>query len=321
MKKILILGGNSDIGIQLLKKLLNTNNFEIHLHYNKKFSIKKFEKKIKLIKIDLGNINSKNLNKKFDSNYDIIVNLVGYISNQTFLNFDIKNPGASRLVDEDFNRVWLEERLDSDENTVELLRARALRPIFDTVDYLLDIHSLSTYSKALTICHGHKKETDFAQKVNYPSYIMAGSGHVVGCRLIEYKPFNDINNDKVALLVECGQHWAKETGVIALDTALHFLRATEAVKPEFIDQHMSKSAKNPPKAEMWEVVDGIWSKTDKWEYAEEYIGMEIIAKAGTVFALDGEEEIKTPHADCLLMMPSYKPGAKERKVRLCKRLS
>ena len=90
MKKILILGGNSDIGIQLLKKLLNTNNFEIHLHYNKKFFIKKFEKKIKLIKIDLGTINSKNLKKKFDSNYDIIINLVGYISNQTFLNFDIK---------------------------------------------------------------------------------------------------------------------------------------------------------------------------------------------------------------------------------------
>jgi 3-oxoacyl-[acyl-carrier protein] reductase len=90
MKKILILGGNSDIGIQLLKKLINTNNFEIHLHYNKKFSIKKFEKKIKLIKIDLGTINSKNLKKKFDSNYDIIINLVGYISNQTFLDFDIK---------------------------------------------------------------------------------------------------------------------------------------------------------------------------------------------------------------------------------------
>ena len=90
MKKILILGGNSDIGIQLLKKLINTNNFEIHLHYNKKFSIKKFEKKIKLIKMDLDNINSKNLKKKFDSNYDIIINLVGYISNQTFLNFDIK---------------------------------------------------------------------------------------------------------------------------------------------------------------------------------------------------------------------------------------
>ena len=90
MKKILILGGNSDIGIQLLKKLINTNNFEIHLHYNKKFSIKKFEKKIKLIKIDLDTINSKNLKKKFDSNYDIIINLVGYISNQTFLNFDIK---------------------------------------------------------------------------------------------------------------------------------------------------------------------------------------------------------------------------------------
>ena len=30
------------------------------------------------------------MKKKFDSNYDIIINLVGYISNQTFLNFDIK---------------------------------------------------------------------------------------------------------------------------------------------------------------------------------------------------------------------------------------
>ena len=90
MKKILILGGNSDIGIKLLKKLLKTNNFEIHLHFNKKFLIKNLKKKVKLIKIDLNNINSKTLKQEFDSNYDIIVNLVGYISNQTFLNFNIK---------------------------------------------------------------------------------------------------------------------------------------------------------------------------------------------------------------------------------------
>ena len=90
MKKILILGGNSDIGIELLKKLLKTNNFEIHLHFNKKFLIKNLKKEVKLIKIDLNNINSKTLKKEFDSNYDIIVNLIGYISNQTFLNFDIK---------------------------------------------------------------------------------------------------------------------------------------------------------------------------------------------------------------------------------------
>ena len=36
MKKLLILGGNSDIGIQLLADVINHGSFEIHLHYNKK---------------------------------------------------------------------------------------------------------------------------------------------------------------------------------------------------------------------------------------------------------------------------------------------
>lgn len=244
---------------------------------------------------------------------------LAFVNVEAFLSFDMSNPDASRLVEEDFNRVWLEERLDGDEDTVELRRARALRPIFDTVDYLLDIHSLGTYSEALTICHGHKKETEFAKKVNYPGYIMAGSGHVAGRRLIEYTPFNDEANDKVALLVECGQHWAASSGTIALDTALHFLRATETVDPAFIENHMSADAKNPSKAEIWNVVDGIWSKTDDFKFTEDYIGMEVIEKAGTVIAMDGSEEIKTPHDDCLLMMPNYKPGANMRKLRLCKR--
>lgn len=246
---------------------------------------------------------------------------LGFVNVEAFLSFDPDHPDDSRLVEEDFNRVWLDERLDGDEDTVELRRARALRPIFDTVDYLLDIHSLGTYSEALTICHGHKKETDFARKVNYPGYIMAGSGHVVGRRLIEYTPFNDVQNEKVALLVECGQHWAAPSGTIALDTALHFLRATEIIDPAFIEAHLSDDAKNPGPAQMWEVVDGIWSKTDEFRFSEDYIGMEVIEKAGTVIATDGPEQIVTPHDDCLLMMPNYKPGANMRKLRLCRRLA
>ena len=246
---------------------------------------------------------------------------LAFVNVAAFLSFDPEDPDSSRLVDEDFNRVWLEERLDGDEDSVELRRARALRPIFDTVDYLLDIHSLGTYSEALTICHGHKKETEFAQKVNYPGYIMAGSGHVVGRRLIEYSPFNDIDTNKVALLVECGQHWAASSGTIALDTALHFLRATEIVDPAFIDAHLSDGAKNPDPAQMWVVVDGIWSKTEDFKFTEDYIGMEVVAKAGTVIATDGPDQIKTPHDQCLLMMPNHKPGANMRKLRLCRRLS
>ena len=98
MKKILILGGNSDIGLQLLKNLTNEENFKIHVHYNKKFSKKNIQKNIKLIKKDLSKINSKNLNKVFDNNYDIIVNLVGYVSKQSFSNFSIKEVQRTILV-------------------------------------------------------------------------------------------------------------------------------------------------------------------------------------------------------------------------------
>ena len=41
-------------------------------------------------------------------------------------NFDPENPGASRFVDEDFNRVWVEDRLEGLEVTAELRRARRL---------------------------------------------------------------------------------------------------------------------------------------------------------------------------------------------------
>ena len=98
MKKILILGGNSDIGLQLLKNLANDENFKIHVHYNKKFSKKNIQENIKLIKKDLNKINSKNLNKVFDNNYDIIVNLVGYVSKQSFSNFSIKEVQRTILV-------------------------------------------------------------------------------------------------------------------------------------------------------------------------------------------------------------------------------
>lgn len=88
MKKILILGGNSDIGKALIKKLINKKKFSIHVHYNKEKYVE--SNNIKLIKCDFSAIESKNIKKKFDTNYDIIVNLVGYLSSQSFSNFQLK---------------------------------------------------------------------------------------------------------------------------------------------------------------------------------------------------------------------------------------
>jgi NAD(P)-dependent dehydrogenase (short-subunit alcohol dehydrogenase family) len=97
MRKILILGGNSDIGISLINKLIK-KKYDLHVHYNKKFVKTKLISKIKLIKQDLSKINSKNLNNIFDKDYDIIINLVGYVSNQSFLQFDIQEIQKTILI-------------------------------------------------------------------------------------------------------------------------------------------------------------------------------------------------------------------------------
>lgn len=243
-----------------------------------------------------------------------------FVNHMAYSRFDAANPDASRFVDEDFNRVWVEDRLDGSEDTVELRRARELRPFFDSVDLLLDIHSLGTYSEPLMICHGLEKERTFAAEVNFPAYIMCGSGHIVGRRIIEYTPFNDPKNGKVALLVECGQHWAASSGRVAMDTAMHFLRVAGVVDPAVIERNLSPEGKNPPKAQIWEVTGGLTAKTEDFRFAEEYIGMEVIEKAGTPIAYDGGETLVTQHDDCLLMMPSYKQGIGMRKLRLCRRI-
>ena len=243
-----------------------------------------------------------------------------FVNHEAYSNFDAKNPSNSRFVDEDFNRVWLEKRLNSDEGSWELTRARELRPIFDDIDLLLDIHSMGTFSKPLIICNGLEKERRFARQVNFPGYIMCGSGHVRGKRLIEYTPFNDINNKKVAILVECGQHWARGTDIAAIDTALHFLRAAGILPSRFFDSNISSTAKNLDDAELWEVTAGIISTTHNFEFVEPYIGMEIIPDAGTIIAHDGPREIKTPYDDCLLMMPNHRLGKNVRKLRLCRRI-
>ncbi|MBT6275497.1 MAG: succinylglutamate desuccinylase, partial [Chromatiales bacterium] len=79
-------------------------------------------------------------------------------NHMAYARFDPGAPDDSRFVDEDFNRVWEEARLNGSDDTVELRRARELRPLIDAVDMVLDIHSMGTDSLPLMICNGLEKE-------------------------------------------------------------------------------------------------------------------------------------------------------------------
>ena len=84
--------------------------------------------------------------------------------------------------------------------------------------------------------------------------------------------------------------------------------------------YLSANGAEPPRAEMWDVTDGITAATDDFQFTEAYMGTEVIAEAGTVIATDGGTSIVTPYDNCMLMMPSYKPGAGTPKLRLCRRV-
>ena len=60
------------------------------------------------------------------------------------------------------------------------------------------------------------------------------------------------------------------------------------------------------------------AKTDRFLFAEPYIGLETIAKAGTVIAHDGDEPIVTPYDNCVLVMPNHRSSAGQRVLRLAK---
>ena len=91
IKKVLILGGSSDMGLELAKNFVDKNNYKLYLHYNSNSKIlKSFKYKCKFIKADLSSLNFNKTLKKFENNYYIIINLTGYISNQSFKNFKVK---------------------------------------------------------------------------------------------------------------------------------------------------------------------------------------------------------------------------------------
>ena len=238
-----------------------------------------------------------------------------FVNYMAYTQFDPAHPRATRCVEEDINRVWVEAILDGPGSSVELKRARELRAIYDTVDLLLDLHSMSSASPALMLCAGLDKERAFAQRMGYPELVVCGSGHVRGRRLIEYTPFNDAANAKVAVLVECGSHWEKPTDQVAIDAAVHFLEAAGTVAAADL---AGLAAQPRQKVKLLEVSYGHTAKTDAFRFVADYPGGHEFGAAGTVFAHDGEEPVATPHERAVLIMPNYRPRRGDRCLRLAR---
>jgi len=230
--------------------------------------------------------------------------------------FNPRYPGASRYVDEDFNRLWDAATLDGPRQSSELDRARQLRPFVDAADFLLDIHSMQYATAPLMLAGTLAKSLDLARRVGIPELIVCDAGHAAGRRMRDYGGFGDPASAKTALLIECGQHWEQASAEIATEVMLHFLIAVGTLTHDDAAPLAGPSFDAQPPQRVIEVTEAITITGTSFEFAGDFRGLEVLTPKGTLIGRADGHELLTPYDDCVLIMPSRRLARGQTAVRL-----
>lgn len=231
----------------------------------------------------------------------ILANLAAYAR------FDPEQPTASRFVDEDLNRVWDPAVLDGPRRSCELDRARAIRPMIDRADLLLDLHSMLWPSDPLLLCGSGQAGRALGMSLGVPALVVADRGHATGPRLIDYPRFTD-DGTAAACLVEAGQHWRQET-VTMMRSCVEAMLGRAGMAPVPAPRPTPRCA---------EVTLVVTAATSGFTFVQTYRGGDVIPERNTLVALDGTNEIRTPHDDALLVMPSLRASRGHTAVRMAR---
>jgi succinylglutamate desuccinylase len=234
----------------------------------------------------------------------------GFANHAAFARFDPGNPIASRFVEEDLNRVWDDTQLFGVRRSLELDRAREIRPLIDTADVVLDLHSMLWPSDPLLLCGATAQGRRLALKLGTPAMVVADPGHAGGKRLIDYARFSEAACAAACILVEAGQHWEQAT-IAQMQATIQMLLHHTGLKP-------LSGTRAPAKSRFAEVSHVVTAKTNRFVFTKPYRGGDVIRKSGTLIAHDGDAEIRSPYDDCLLIMPSHKPSHGHTAIRLAR---
>ena len=226
-----------------------------------------------------------------------------FVNYAAYQSFDPLDATESRYIDEDLNRVWDIDTLDNrNRDSLELRRAREIRPIIDRSDFLLDLHSMQEESSALCLAGALPKGRALAVRMGMPSLIVCDAGHAAGARVRDYGHFSDPSSPAASLLVECGQHWLQPSGTVAIETTVQFLRIIGLAGADFcIDRVPPVSSVST----VVEVTEAVTIQSDMgFTFARDFSGGEIVPEAGTLLGYDGDHPVFTPYDNCFLVMPN-----------------
>ena len=119
--------------------------------------------------------------------------------------FDTARPFDSRQLVHNLNRIWSPDWLDGRDDSPELQRARALRPVVAAADHVLDIHSTSQPVQPFWVYPRFARNGTAALAMGEPAvHLVMPQGLGSGTPLIQHGAHGTPDHHGVALVAECG---------------------------------------------------------------------------------------------------------------------
>src|SRR5689334_10289810 len=135
-----------------------------------------------------------------------------------------EKPFDSRLIEHNLNRIWSPAWLEGGEDSIELRRAREMRPAVAAADHILDIHSTSHDVVPFWVYPAFERNAEVARAIAPPDvHLVMPLGLGSGTPLIQHGAHGRVEGSGTALVVECGQHFRQATADLATRVALDFL--------------------------------------------------------------------------------------------------
>lgn len=221
-----------------------------------------------------------------------------------FDTFDASNHDASRYVDEDFNRVWVDERLHA-AHTHERRRAQAMLPWLQQADWLLDLHSMHEPSAPLLLTGTLPRNIALARQLGAPQHVIVDAGHKDGVRMRDYSQFGNAQaEDACALLLECGYHGDPASITVAKDMVARMLTLSGVC--ETADLPPGWLQAEPASRRVLEVTQAVVAPSMNVRFAHDWQGLETLPRAGDIIGYADDQPIVTPYDNCTLIMPSLR---------------
>jgi predicted deacylase len=213
---------------------------------------------------------------------------------------DLVNQTRHRFVDRDLNRAWGDDVLHGDFTSVEARRARALLPVVESLDALLDIHSTTYCDLPFLIYPGFARNRALADAMAEPvlQVLMPGRQHS-GLTMTERGRFGDAASGAVAMGVECGTHLSAAAGACAREVALRFLDRLGVLASG--DLPAPPPARIPPRR--YEIRQVFRPRSDGARFVRPFGPFEEVS-AGQPIVLDGDDILVAPFDRCTILMPS-----------------